>query len=36
MGKICELCVSATDWVKDQDEVVQPFYESLHGGDNIK
>ena len=36
MGKIGDLCESGNDWVKDQDDIVAPFYESLHGGDNIK
>ncbi len=36
MKKLSSACEDSVDWVRDQDAVVLPFCEYLHGGDDIK
>ena len=36
MKKLRAIGEDSVDWVRDQDAVVLPFYESLHGGSEIK
>ena len=36
MKKLSKFKAMATLWIQDQDNVVQPFYESLHGGTEIR
>ena len=36
MNKLRTIGKNSVDWVRKQDAVVLPFYESLHGGSDIK
>ena len=35
MEKLKNLSSYVNDTIRDQDELIAPFYDSLHGGENI-
>lgn len=36
MKKLRDMKDETVDWVRDHDDVVLPFYETLHGGSEVK